>query len=67
LRRHLAALGVSYRHLLDEVRLVRAVRYLQANLPVQKVAELLGYAEPSNFTRAFRRWTGHPPSHYQGS
>ena len=38
---------------------------LQANLPVQKVADLLGYADPSNFTRAFRRWTGHPPSFYQ--
>ncbi|MFP1682044.1 AraC family transcriptional regulator [Alloalcanivorax sp. C16-1] len=65
LRRHLAALGVSYRHLLEEVRMARAVRYLQANLPVQKVADLLGYADPSNFTRAFRRWTGHPPSFYR--
>lgn len=66
LRRYLAALGVSYRNLLEEVRMARAVRYLQANLPVQQVADLLGYAEPSNFTRAFRRWTGHPPSFYQG-
>ena len=65
LRRYLAAVGVSYRHLLEEVRMARAVRYLQANLPVQKVADLLGYADPSNFTRAFRRWTGHPPSFYQ--
>lgn len=65
LRRYLAALGVGYRDLLDEVRMARAVRYLQAKLPVQQVAGLLGYAEPSNFTRAFRRWTGHPPSFYQ--
>jgi len=65
LRRHLAAVGVSYRNLLEEVRMTRAVRYLQANLPVQKVADLLGYADPSNFTRAFRRWTGHPPSFYR--
>ena len=65
LRRYLAAVGVSYRHLLEEVRMARAVRYLQANLPVQKVADLLGYADPSNLTRAFRRWTGHPPSFYQ--
>ncbi|ASK35622.1 AraC family transcriptional regulator [Alcanivorax sp. N3-2A] len=66
LRRYLAAVGVGYRDLLDEVRMARAVRYLQDNLPVQQVADLLGYAEPSNFTRAFRRWTGHPPSFYQG-
>lgn len=65
LRRHLAALGVSYRNLLEEVRMARAVRYLAANHPVQKVADLLGYADPSNFTRAFRRWTGHPPSYYR--
>lgn len=65
LRRHLASMGVSYRHLLEEVRMARAIRYLQANLPVRKVADLLGYADPSNFTRAFRRWTGHPPSFYQ--
>lgn len=65
LRRHLAALGVSYRNLLEEVRMARAVRYLRADQPVQKVADLLGYADPSNFTRAFRRWTGHPPSYYR--
>lgn len=67
LRRYLAALGVSYRLLLEEVRMARAVRYLQADLPVQQIADLLGYAEPSNFTRAFRRWTGQPPSAYQHS
>ncbi len=65
LRRHLAVLGVSYRNLLEEVRMARAVRYLAANLPVRKVADLLGYADPSNFTRAFRRWTGYPPSTYR--
>lgn len=67
LRRYLAALGVSYRYLLEEVRMARAVRYLQANLTVQQVAQKLGYAEPSNFTRAFRRWTGRPPSDYLGN
>lgn len=65
LRRYLAALDVSYRVLLDEVRMARAERYLQAGLPVQEIADLLGYAEPSNFTRAFRRWTGQPPSAYR--
>ncbi|EKF73700.1 AraC family transcriptional regulator [Alcanivorax hongdengensis A-11-3] len=65
LRRYLNALGVSYRSLLEEVRMAKAMRYLQANITVQQVANKLGYADPSNFARAFRKWTGHPPSHFQ--
>lgn len=65
LRRYLSALGVSYRSLLEEVRMIKAMRYLQANATVQQVAGKLGYADPSNFARAFRKWTGHPPSHFQ--
>lgn len=65
LRRYLNALGVSYRSLLEEVRMTKAMAYLQANITVQQVASKLGYADPSNFARAFRKWTGHPPSHFQ--
>ncbi len=65
LRRYLNALGVSYRSLLEEVRMTKAMGYLQANITVQQVASKLGYADPSNFARAFRKWTGHPPSHFQ--
>lgn len=65
LRRYLSAMGVSYRNLLEEVRMTRALRYLQADQSVQQVADKLGYADPSNFARAFRKWTGHPPSYYQ--
>ncbi|HBO14540.1 MAG TPA: hypothetical protein DD491_17265, partial [Halieaceae bacterium] len=32
-----------------------------------KVADLLGYADPSNFTRAFRRWTGRSPAEVRAS
>lgn len=65
LRRYLNALGVSYRSLLEEVRMTKAMAYLKANITVQQVASRLGYADPSNFARAFRKWTGHPPSHFQ--
>lgn len=65
LRRYLSALGVSYRSLLEEVRMTKAMAYLQANITVQQVASKLGYADPSNFARAFRKWTGYPPSHFQ--
>ncbi|WP_290523228.1 AraC family transcriptional regulator [Alcanivorax sp.] len=65
LRRYLNALDVSYRSLLEEVRMTKAMGYLQANITVQQVANRLGYADPSNFARAFRKWTGHPPSYFQ--
>lgn len=64
LRRHLAAAGTSYKKLLEEVRRTRAIQALQKGMSVQQVAWELGYADPSNFARAFRKWTGHSPRHY---
>ncbi|MGM0563092.1 MAG: AraC family transcriptional regulator [Pseudomonadota bacterium] len=65
LRRYLDALGVSYRQLLDEVREDRARRWLRNGLSVQRVADKLGYSDPSNFSRAFRQWSGVSPSQYR--
>jgi AraC-like DNA-binding protein len=62
LRRRLEAAKTSYQGILDDVRRLRAVRYLASNHSVQQVAWLLGYADPSNFSRAFRKWTGQSPS-----
>ncbi|MCA9578725.1 MAG: helix-turn-helix transcriptional regulator, partial [Myxococcales bacterium] len=31
------------------------------------VAELLGYENPANFTRAFKRWTGRTPTAHRAS
>ncbi len=63
LRRRLAAEGTSYRAITDEVREALARRYLTTtSLPVTEIAALLGYDDPANFRRAFRRWTGHSPA-----
>jgi len=35
------------------------------DLPVTVIAARLGFATPSAFTRAFRRWTGTSPSRYR--
>ncbi|CAM3133979.1 hypothetical protein BST27_18210 [Mycobacterium intermedium] len=32
---------------------------------IAQLSQRLGFSEPSAFTRAFRRWTGHPPRSYQ--
>ena len=63
LRRRLKAEGSSYRELLDEIRFGLAKEYLgETNLPIEEISALLGYTEPGNFSHAFRRWSGEPPS-----
>jgi len=36
--------------------------YLEEGKSVTDVAYLLGYSDSSNFTRAYKRWTGKSPS-----
>ncbi|GAA4114184.1 AraC family transcriptional regulator [Nocardioides fonticola] len=64
LRRRLAAEGVAYQALLDDVRadLAGALLAPPLALPVQEVARRLGYADATTFIRAHRRWTGRTPT-----
>lgn len=63
LRRRLAAEGLSFRHLLDDLRRMLARAYLaDPEISLAEVAFLLGFAEQSSFTTAHRRWTGQSPS-----
>lgn len=63
LRRHLKAENTTYQKILDQVRCELAQHYLQKNQwSIDETAELLGYSETANFTRAFRRWTGKTPT-----
>lgn len=62
LQRRLSDEGASYQTVLDELRADLADRYLETEgLSVTEVAFLLGYAEPSSFARAYRRWKGTSP------
>ena len=66
LKRQLAAHGTSFQHLLDELRRDRALALLEDDgIAIDRIAELLGYADPSNFNRAFRRWMGTSPSEWR--
>jgi AraC-like DNA-binding protein len=66
LMRRLDRLGVSFRQLLDERRRLESQRLLSASVePIESIATRLGYNNPANFTRAFRRWTGETPSQYR--
>lgn len=62
LQRRLAERGLSFKSLVEDVRREQALSHLeQTDLPLADVAQRLGYAEPSSFHRAVRRWTGLTP------
>lgn len=62
LARYLAAEGLSFAVILDEMKFDLARHYLiEADLPITTIAWLLGYQEASAFTHAFKRWTGRTP------
>jgi AraC-like DNA-binding protein len=58
----------TFKALLESSRKAYAQRLLgDARRNVADVAELLGYREPANFTRAFRRWYGVTPTAWRRS
>lgn len=63
LHRRLKAEGTAYRELVEELRYRSARDHLEAGrISVEAIAYVLGYANPANFRRAFRRWSGVAPS-----
>jgi AraC-like DNA-binding protein len=63
LARKLLDEGLNFTEILQQLRRDLAVRYLDdRKLHVSKIAWLLGFAEVSAFTHAFKRWTGKTPS-----
>jgi len=62
LQRRLAERGLSFSDLLEQVRREQALNHLRhTELPLAEVAQRAGYAEPSSFHRAVKRWTGLTP------
>ncbi len=66
LRRKLAAESTSFQEVLNDVRYRIACEYLQSTaLPIADIADLLGFADPSNFRRAFMQWSGVSPAAFR--
>ena len=66
LKRQLAQHHTSYSELLEETLRRRAVLLLEDHrLSLELISEQLGYSDPGNFTRAFKRWTGMSPRAYR--
>ena len=68
LARKLAAEGLSFAEILDQLRSDLAARYLeQGNLAIAQIAWLVGYHGVSSFTHACKRWTGMTPGQIRGA
>jgi AraC-like DNA-binding protein len=65
LQRKLKDEGHTFLAIANDIQEQRAVHLLrQTQLNISEVAYMLGYAEPSVFRRAFKRWTGKTPKEY---
>lgn len=68
LYRRLRAEGTSFQELLAAKRRRLAIHYLGVErVPVKVAAWRLGFSSPAAFSRAFKRWTGTSPAHFQSS
>jgi AraC-like DNA-binding protein len=65
-QRKLSEAETNYAELLSNVRHDLACHYLKAQqYQIIKISYLLGYSDPSNFARAFKRWHGQSPIEFR--
>jgi AraC-like DNA-binding protein len=65
LRRRLEDQRLSLRAIVEAARRDRATELLASGASIKEVAFQLGFSEPSAFSRAYKRWTGRPPSSHR--
>jgi len=62
LRQRLAEEGTSFREISNEIRQGYADLYLRDTpMPLNQIANKLGFGDQASFTRAYRNWTGKTP------
>lgn len=68
LSRRLQAEGATFEGILDEIRSQAAREFLRhTEMSIAQISSVVGYADVSAFTRAFRRWTGATPAQWRSS
>lgn len=63
----LSTFGVTYSGLADEARYEAAQSLLRKDRRIAEIAAVLGFAEPSAFTRAFKAWSGTTPARWRAT
>jgi AraC-like DNA-binding protein len=68
LQRRLSEQGISFKQLLQQTRRELSLQYVRGSQhSFNEIAYLLGFAEPANFSRAFKRWYGQSPTEFRRS
>jgi len=63
LHRKLQKKDTTFKQLLNEIRKDLALQYIQdRSKTLTEISFMLGFSEASSFSRAFKAWTGKPPS-----
>ncbi len=66
LHRKLEDAGSNFRQQQESTRHQLALQFIrQAHLSVTEIGYLLGFSNTSNFSRAFKRWTGYSPQEFR--
>ncbi len=65
LNRRFKAMGSNFKAVINEVRKEMAIEELAVgNISIEEISYRLGYSDPSNFSKAFKNWTGYSPRQY---
>ena len=65
LKRKLRDKGTSYLDIKNEIRLAQSCALILDNEPIESVAVRMGFSDASNFTKAFKVWTGLSPKAFR--
>ena len=66
LKRRLHEEGTTFRDLRESILREHAMlRILDRSMSISQIASDLGYSDLTNFSHAFKRWTGHSPSDFR--
>jgi AraC-like DNA-binding protein len=66
LRQNLQNREQTFSGLVNRIQKTLAIQHIQeSSKTISEIAYLIGFDSPSNFSRAFRSWTGHSPREYR--
>lgn len=66
LKRHLAKSNLTFRGMIQQIRFELACQMLETtDASIEEISHELSYSSASNFSRAFRQWSGISPQEYR--